>query len=195
VSLTSFTKHLENKNKKGESNPSNKSNKRTQNTLFQVTKELSWFGGLERIWSIECVLEWMLLLLYWMRTSENLDAIEGGGWGIYSLQPLPSHWLSLLSIGTSDSPVVHRTGHCSLSGACHVSGPLAFGAVDRWNPLSCSCTGQSGATPDMSGAFWLCSLTSDFALYTFAVDHWAQVTVAPLAHRTCPMHTGQSGKL
>jgi hypothetical protein len=30
-----------------------------------------------------------------------LDAIEGGGWGgIYSLQPLPSYWLSLLSMGT-----------------------------------------------------------------------------------------------
>jgi hypothetical protein len=33
--------NLENENKKGESNPSNKSNKRTQNTLSQVTKELS----------------------------------------------------------------------------------------------------------------------------------------------------------
>jgi hypothetical protein len=36
--------------------------------------------------------------------------------GIYSLQPLPSRWLFLLSMGTPDSPVVHRTGHCSLSG-------------------------------------------------------------------------------
>jgi hypothetical protein len=24
-------------------------------------------------------------------------------------------------MGTPDNPVVHRTGHCSLSGACHVS--------------------------------------------------------------------------
>jgi hypothetical protein len=51
--------------------------------------------------------------------------------GIYSLEPLPSHWLSLLSMGTPDSAVVHRTGHCSVSGACHVSCPLGFGAVDR----------------------------------------------------------------
>jgi hypothetical protein len=43
--------------------------------------------------------------------------------------------------------------HCSLSGACHVNTPLGFGAVDRWSPLSCSCTGQSGGTPDMFGAF------------------------------------------
>jgi hypothetical protein len=50
--------------------------------------------------------------------------------GIYSLQPLPSRWLSLLLMDTPDSPVVHRTGHCSLFGACHVSTPLGFGAVD-----------------------------------------------------------------
>jgi hypothetical protein len=30
-----------------------------------------------------------------------------------------------------DSPVVHRTCHCSVSGACHVSCMLGFGAVDR----------------------------------------------------------------
>jgi hypothetical protein len=71
--------------------------------------------------------------------------------GIYSLQPLPSRWLFLLSMGTPYSPVVHQTRHYSLSGARHVSTPLGFGAVDRWNPLSYSCTGQSGATPNMSG--------------------------------------------
>jgi hypothetical protein len=34
--------------------------------------------------------------------------------GIYSPQPLPSRWLFLLSMGTTDSPVVHRTTtfHC-----------------------------------------------------------------------------------
>jgi hypothetical protein len=51
--------------------------------------------------------------------------------GIYSLQPLPNCWLSLLSMGTPDSPVVHRIGYCSLSGVLHVSTPLGFGAVDR----------------------------------------------------------------
>jgi hypothetical protein len=51
--------------------------------------------------------------------------------GIYRLQPLPSRWLTLLLIDAPDSPVVHRTLHCSLSGACHVSRPLGFGAVDR----------------------------------------------------------------
>jgi hypothetical protein len=50
--------------------------------------------------------------------------------GIYSLQPLPSRWLTLLSMGALDSPVVHRTLHCPMSGACHVSQLLGFGAVD-----------------------------------------------------------------
>jgi hypothetical protein len=71
--------------------------------------------------------------------------------GIYSLQPLPSRWLFLLSMGTPDSPVVHRTWHSSLSGVYHASTSLGFGAVDRWGSLSCSCIGQSGATSDMPG--------------------------------------------
>jgi hypothetical protein len=50
--------------------------------------------------------------------------------------------------------MAHRTWHCSVSGACHVSCPLGFGAVDHWGPLSSSCTGQSGGTLDMSGASW-----------------------------------------
>jgi hypothetical protein len=50
---------------------------------------------------------------------------------IYNLQPLPSCWLTLLSMGTPDSPVVHRTLHCSLSGACYVSRLLGFGVVDH----------------------------------------------------------------
>jgi hypothetical protein len=71
--------------------------------------------------------------------------------GIYSLQPLARRWLSLLSMGTPDSPVVHRIGpvHCPVRATS--ARPLGFGAVDRWNPLSYSCTGQSGATTDMSG--------------------------------------------
>jgi hypothetical protein len=71
--------------------------------------------------------------------------------GIYSLQPLPSHWLTLLSMGTPDSPVAHRTVtvHCPV---CATSArPLGFGVVGHWNPLSFCCTGQSGATPDMFG--------------------------------------------
>jgi hypothetical protein len=71
--------------------------------------------------------------------------------GIYSLQPLPSYWLFLLAMGTPDSPVAHRTAtvHCLVRATSARS--LGFGAIDHWNPLSFCCTGQSGATPDMSG--------------------------------------------
>jgi hypothetical protein len=56
-------------------------------SLSQVTKWLSWFWDLERIWSLECVLEWMLLLLYWIGTSE-------GGWVVFKarVSTYPSRW-------------------------------------------------------------------------------------------------------
>jgi hypothetical protein len=73
-------------------------------------------------------------------------------WRWLGLFITPTTILVVVVDGTPDSPMVHRTGHCSVSGACHVSCPLGFGAVDHWRPLSSSCTGQSGGTPDMSGA-------------------------------------------
>jgi hypothetical protein len=80
--------------------------------------------------------------------------------GIYSLQPLPSRWLTLLSMGTPDSPVAHRTiiVHCPV---CAMSArPLGFRAGRPLEPLSCSCTGQSGATPDSPVTSDFCALTS-----------------------------------
>jgi hypothetical protein len=79
-------------------------------------------------------------------------------------------------MGTPDSPVVHRTWHCSLSGAYHISIPLGFGAVDHWRLLSSCCTGQSGGTPDNPVCSGFVALTSDFCsvhllLFT-TVDHW-----------------------
>jgi hypothetical protein len=49
--------------------------------------------------------------------------------GIYSPQPLPSHWQSLLAMGTLDSPVAHRTVtvHCPVRTTS--TRPLGFGAV------------------------------------------------------------------
>ena len=61
--------------------------------------------------------------------------------GIYSLQPLPSRWLSLMAMGIPDSPVVHQTGivHCLVRATSARRWGLE--RLDRWNPLSCSCTG------------------------------------------------------
>jgi hypothetical protein len=63
-----------------------------------------------------------------MWSSENLDGLNGGGWGVFIA---PTTILVVVVDGTPDSPVVHRTRHCSLSGAYHVRRPLGFGAVDR----------------------------------------------------------------
>jgi hypothetical protein len=108
--------------------------------------------------------------------------------GIYS----PNHYSILVVDRTPDSPVVHRTWHCSLSGACHVSRPLGFGAVYHWSPLSSCGTGQSGSTPDSPVRSNFVTLTSDFFTVHFllftAVDCWAQLTVALSAHRTCPVN-------
>jgi hypothetical protein len=51
--------------------------------------------------------------------------------GICSPNHYSSRWLNYLSMGTPDSPVVHRTQYCSLSGACRVSRSLGFDAADR----------------------------------------------------------------
>jgi hypothetical protein len=53
------------------------------------------------------------------------------GGGIYSPKHYSSRWLTSLSMGTPDSPVVHWTLHYSLSGECHISQSLGFGAVDH----------------------------------------------------------------
>jgi hypothetical protein len=76
--------------------------------------------------------------------NENFTKLGWLEWRWLGIFIAPTTILAVAGDGASDSPVVHRTGHCSVSGACHVSGPLGFGAVDRWSPLSCSCTGQSG---------------------------------------------------
>jgi hypothetical protein len=57
-----------------------------------------------------------------------LDSLNGGGWGVFIA---PTTIPVVVVDGTPGSSVVHRTLHCSLSGACHVRRPLGFGAVDR----------------------------------------------------------------
>jgi hypothetical protein len=63
VSLASFTKHFENKNREGESNPSNKSNKRTQMILSQVSSNRVDFGAWSGLNALVVSLEWLPLLL------------------------------------------------------------------------------------------------------------------------------------
>jgi hypothetical protein len=143
---------------KEKGNPSNKSTNEHKKTLS--LKSLSgWFdfGTWRGFDLLECVLEWMLLLLYWMRTSENLDANEWGGWGgIYSLQPLPSRWLSLLVMGTPDSSVAHRTALFIVWCAPCQHARWGFGVDDRRNP--CPVVAPDSPVPHQT-----CPVTSDFA--------------------------------
>jgi hypothetical protein len=81
--------------------------------------------------------------------------------GIYSLQPVPSRWLFLLSMGTLDSPVVHRTGivHCLVR-------------ATSVRPLESFCPVVAPLSPV---AHRTCPASSDFTLHTFAVDRWRRL--------------------
>jgi hypothetical protein len=155
---------------------------------LNILDHLTWFWNLERIEGFDCVFRVYSLLLYWMRRVGCLDGLNGGGWGgIYSPNHYSSRWLNSLSMGTSDSPVVHRTQPCSLSGACHVYRPLGFGAVDRWSRLSFCCTGQFSATCHRR-------LSSDFWRYRLRAQSHSrplgEVDRCLLSHRTVQWHTG-----
>jgi hypothetical protein len=58
----------------------------------------------------------------------KLGWLEWRGFGVFIA---PTTILAVVVDGAPDSPVVHRTWQCSVSGACHVSYSLGFGAVDR----------------------------------------------------------------
>ena len=78
----------------------------------------------------------------------------------------------------------HRTVRCTpdMSGAPATSSyPLGLELVDRWRLLSSCGTGQSGASLILCSDF--CRVYCS-ALFTVRVDRWAQMTVAPLTHRT-----------
>jgi hypothetical protein len=82
-------------------------------------------------------LEWCLLLLHWMRSSECLDGWSGGGSGVFIA---PNHqfnrWGTLLSMGAPDSPV------------CQPRHPtIRVLAVSTIGALSSCGTKQSGAAP------------------------------------------------
>jgi hypothetical protein len=88
--------------------------------------------------------------------------------------------------------VAWRTGqsgaHRTLSGARFLS---LFGAANRWQPESRWRTGHVRCTPDSPmppSSRWLGHVSHA----DHAADRWPG---RPLAHRTCPVHTGQSGEL
>jgi hypothetical protein len=95
-----------------------------------------------------------------------------------------SHWLNSVSMGTPDSPVVHQTRYCLLSGACHLSRPLGFGVliVEDFCPFGAPDSSVGPVVGD-------CLLSSDASDCgrSPAVDRCTET------HRTVQRHTGQSG--
>jgi hypothetical protein len=73
----------------------------------------------------------------------------------------------------------------NLSVACHVSAPVGV-----WSDLTVGT-----AAPDSPVCSDFAALTSTAHCSLLVDDRWRIVTVALLAHRTCLVHTGQSGEL
>jgi hypothetical protein len=80
--------------------------------------------------------------------------------GIYILQPLPSCWLTLLSMGTSDSPVAHQTALFTVRCAPHQRA--------RWGlELLTVGTHCPFAAPDSSVPHRTCLVTCDVCTTLF----------------------------
>jgi hypothetical protein len=88
----------------------------TEISLSLVTNCLEWFWTWERIWSLVCVLEWSLELLYWMQYAGNLDALNGGGWGVFIASTTKT------AVGDDCCWWARRTVRCA-SGHCPVRQP------------------------------------------------------------------------
>jgi hypothetical protein len=164
----------------------------TKLSLSQVTKWLSWFLDLERICSLECVLEWMLLLLYWIGTSENLDAIEGGSWGVFIAS---NHFLAVgwFCWRWAHQTVQWRTGLVLFTVRCAPRQHARWGLEQSTVEVVCPVVAPD--SPVRSNFSALSSAAHCSPLFTFVDDRWRRVTVAPLVHQTCPLHTGQSVEL
>jgi hypothetical protein len=156
----------------------------TKISLSQVTKCLEWFWTLERIWSLVCVLEWSLELLYWMQYAENLDALNSGGWGVFIAPTTKT------VVGEGCYRWAHRTVRC----ASHVTQLLGFwqfrslelwhlGAPDRHCLLSDAPSGAALTLRELSVHCSRCrrSLESTVAL----LSHCSAGTPdSPVTHRT-----------
>jgi hypothetical protein len=132
-----------------------------------------------------------------MRSSECLDALKSGGWGVF-IAPTTK-----MVVGEGCCRMAHRivrctTGHCVVRQPRHPTvrvrplelltcGPPDSPVVHRTGPVHCPVRHLAPA------------LTSARAVALFTVDFCrrplAQLAVAPLAHRTVRCYTGQSVEL
>jgi hypothetical protein len=114
-----------------------------------------------------------------MQYAGNLDALNSGGWGIYSPNHQNSRWGGLLSMGAPASPV-RQPRHPTV----RVLTVLTVGALTSW------ATGQSPFIARC--AFWRCSDSAQTVCALFTL----QATVGVDRCAWEPLlrwHTGQSG--
>jgi hypothetical protein len=116
-------------------------------------------------------LECSLLLLYWMLSSENLDAIEGGGWGVFIAS---NHFLA---VGYFCCRWAHRTvrwctGHVLFTVRSTPHQHTHWGLEELI--VGSLCPEVAPDSPVPSGVLWLlsrtvhnCSLLVD--------DHWRRL--------------------
>jgi hypothetical protein len=112
-----------------------------------------------------------------MRTSENLDAWSGGGWGVFIAL---NHQQAA---GGGCCRWSHRTVQCT----SHVTQPLGFGSFWRLEALSFGGTGQSGVALDRHCSVSGAPLTLCFALPR-TVAHCSfvlQLLQATIARNSC----------
>jgi hypothetical protein len=94
--------------------------------------------------------------------------------GIYSLQPLPSRWLTLLAMGTPDSPMVHQTSLFTVWCVPRQRTCWGLELVDRWNPCPV-------AAPDSPMPHRTYPVTSDFCRALFTIVHFCSRSLAPVS--------------
>jgi hypothetical protein len=163
----------------------------TKISLSLVTKCLEWFWTWERIWSLVCVLEWSLELLYWMQWLKTWMPwmLVVGGY-LYPQPPKQPLGRAAVDGRTGQSGAPPDTVWC----ASHVTQPLGFW---RFRPLELCHPGPPDSPVShrtvtvhcqvrLLALLWLyvnCPLTVHLS-----VDRWSRPlrlgAVAPLAHRT-----------
>jgi hypothetical protein len=89
----------------------------------QVLKTRVELWTLIRSAALICVLECCVLLLYWMRSSERLDALKCWWLGVF-IAPTTK-----VAVGKGCYHMVHRTVRC----ASHVTQPLGFDRSSFWH--------------------------------------------------------------
>jgi hypothetical protein len=139
--------------RKKKGNPRSKSSKEHEISLshksLRVWDEFGTWRGFDLL---NCVLEWMHYLLYWMWSLKNLDAKCCGGWGVFIAPNHQGSRWEAAGDGRTGQSGAPPDRHCSLSGAPprhptvrDRSGVDRWSFVLLWHWTVWWRTGQSGA--------------------------------------------------